>query len=165
MKKYVMLVVASLMMVSLTVLAQHPGEGRGPRDERGPGKEMKQERKMEMTPQTQVERLSKHLDLTDAQKADLLKHFEKQAKKREEMKQEFLKLKEKADKDRSAAQEEMEKIIGPENFKKLQAERIEHLQQMNKKLMMAKNKHRRMPAPPCEESCKKAGDKPEAPQN
>lgn len=140
MKKYVMLAVATLMMVSLT-MAQQPGHNRGQRgDGNCPGREgIKKERKMEMNPQAMVDRLAKQVELTDVQKADLLKHFEKQAQNREAMKQEFRKLQEKAKADQQVAQDEVEKILGPEKFKKLQSDRIENLQKMTKRMMMKKH--------------------------
>lgn len=146
MKKYVMLAVATLMMVSLT-MAQQPGHNRGQRgDGNGPGHEgIKKERKMEMNPQAMVDRLAKQVELTDVQKADLLKHFQQQVLKREAMRQEFRKLQEKAKADQQGAQGEVEKILGPEKFKKLQADRIEHLQRMNKKLMIKKHRMNKAP--------------------
>jgi hypothetical protein len=157
MKKYFMLALATMMLVGVTI-AQQPGHQRGPRDGKGPGREqVRKEMKAEMTPQKMVDHIAKQLELTDAQKADLLKHFEKQAAKREEMKQEFLKLKEMAEKERLAAQGEVEKIIGPDNFKKLQAKKIEQLQKMNKHLMMRKHRQMQTPPPPpaCEKKCEK----------
>lgn len=147
MKKYVMLTVFALVMAGLT-MAQGPGNHRGPQRGQGPCcNEVKKEQKVEMTPQAQVDRLAKHVELTDAQKADLLKHFEKQALKREAMKEEHRKLQEKAKAEQQAAQDEVEKILGPEKFKKLQADRIEHLQKMNKKLMMRNHRMNRANSP------------------
>lgn len=131
MKKYAMLVMAFAFIFSLAVSAQDQVPQGG---ERGPKPEMRQGGdRQPMTAQVRADRLAKQLELTDAQKAQVLALYEKQdadrkknqdgvQKSREEMRAQF-------DAQRKTQDEELAKIIGAEKFQKFQAARAERMKQ------------------------------------
>lgn len=131
MKKYGMLVIAAIFMVSMAAMAQDPIPPQG---QDGQKKEFNQHARPQPTPQIRAERLAKQLSLTEEQKIKVQALYEKQdadrakakieAKKtREEMRAQF-------DADRKAQDEALAKIIGPEKFQKFQAARAERIKKL-----------------------------------
>jgi len=132
MKKYGMLALAFGFIFSFAVSAQDqmPPKGQG---EGAPKPEMRQGNRPQMTPQVRAERLSKQLDLTDAQKAQVQALYEKQNTERQKKQAEVQKTREEMkaqfDAERKAQDIALEKIIGPEKMKKLQDMRAERMKQ------------------------------------
>lgn len=134
MKKHGMLVLALTFALGLAVSAQ---DQQPPRPERGPRKEFRQGDHPMMTAKERAEKMAKQLGLSDAEKAKVQALFEKQdAKRKEQMeKGEKMKaeMKEKFEAERKANDDELQKIIGPEKFKKLQDMRTEKMEKMKEK--------------------------------
>ncbi|MDR3652404.1 MAG: hypothetical protein P4L34_05460 [Paludibacter sp.] len=134
MKKYGMLALATILMFSMTVMAQNSNPPQRPNGERG---KFKQAERIMVSPEKRAERIAKELGLTDAQKADVQALFEKQFEKRhlemekvEKMREE---MKTKMLAERKANDEDLAKIIGQENFQKLQSMRAEQMQKMKER--------------------------------
>lgn len=131
MKKYVMLALVAIFTMSFAVNAQD-------RPQRGEGQ------RVQLTAKERAEHLAKQLELSDAQKAKIEALYEKQDKKREEMRAENQKLKEKKDQlvedrkakfeaQRKADDAELETIIGKEKMEKLQKIRAERQAKMQER--------------------------------
>lgn len=129
MKKYGMLVMAFALSLAVSAQDQMPPKG----GQRVQGQEMRQGNRPQMTPQMRAERLTKQLDLTADQTAQVKALYEKQdaerqkrqgdvQKTREEMRAQF-------ETERKIQDTELEKIIGPEKMKKLQDMRAERMKQ------------------------------------
>lgn len=138
MKKKAMLALATVFMMSLSVMAQDPNQNPTPEKSMDKGKhEMKRDHKQMITPEKRAEKLAKDLELTADQKAKVQSLFEKQdAKRKEQMVKEESTKKEmraKFESERKANDEELTKILGPEKFQKLQSMRADQLQKMKDK--------------------------------
>jgi len=134
MRKYVMLALVAIFTMSFAVNAQ---DQRPPRGERGFG--------MQLSAKERAAHLATQLELTDAEKAKVEALFEKQDKKREELKAENQKLKEergkiaeerklKFEQQRKAEDAELQSIVGKEKFEKLQAIRAERQAKMKERM-------------------------------
>lgn len=137
MKKYVMLALVAIFTMSFAVNAQ---DQRPPRGEAGRG----EGQRVHLTAKERADRLAKQLELSDAEKAKVEALYEKQDKKREEMRAEAQKLKEKKDQlvedrkekfeaQRKADDAELESIIGKEKMEKLQKIRAERQAKMQER--------------------------------
>ena len=135
MKKYVMLLLATVFIFSTALMAQ---DQTSPQVKKGEKKEFKRE---EMSAQKRAEFMAKQLELTDAEKAKVQALMEKQDAKRKQHQAEIQKMKEeqkaKFEAEQKEQKAELEKIIGKEKFQKLETMRSE---KMHKMQMM---KHRR----------------------
>lgn len=130
MRKYVVLVLAAVFMVSTAVVAQaQPGHKRDK-------KEIRQEVKEKITPEKRAEFMAKELELSDVEKAKVQALFEKQDAKIKQQMEEVRKLKEeqkaKIEANRKAQEDELIKIIGDEKFRQLQSKRIARLEKENR---------------------------------
>lgn len=132
MKKYVTLVLAAALTISMATVAQ---DQTPPPARKGERKEIKPIDKFQVSPEKRAEKMSKELGLTDAEKAKVQALFVKQAAARSKDKAEMEKLKKehmaKFEAERKAQDAELEKIIGKEKFLKLEKERAD----MKAKLM------------------------------
>ena len=137
MKKYVMLALVAIFTMSFVANAQdqRPARGEGGRGEG---------QRVQITAKERAAHLGKQLELTDAQKAKVEALYEKQDKKREEMRAENQKLKEKKDQvaadrkakfeaQRKADDAELEAIIGKEKMEKLLKIRAERQAKMQER--------------------------------
>ena len=126
MRKYGMLVLATMFMISLAISAQEQNPPQGRKGER---KEFKQADKLQVSPEKRAEKMAKELALTDAQKVKVQALFEKQEAKRLQHQTDMKKQKEeqmaKFEAERKAQDAELVKIIGQEKFLKLENERKE----------------------------------------
>lgn len=138
MKKYAMLVLASIFMFSTTLMAQEQTPRHGKKGER---KEFKRGEMSEMSAQKKAEFMAKKLELTDAEKARVQALMEKQDVKRKQHQAEIQKMKEdlkaKVKAEQKEQKAELESIIGKEKFQKLETMRSEKMHKMQKM------KHRR----------------------
>jgi Spy/CpxP family protein refolding chaperone len=134
MKKYGMLALAIIFMFSVSVMAQDPAPHQ---EHHGEKKELKRGEKLMISPEKRAEKMTKGLELTNAQKAQVQALFEKQdAKRHQEMeKAEKMRaeMKAKFENERKMNDEELTKIIGQEKFQKLQAKRAERLEKMKER--------------------------------
>ena len=132
-----MLFSASTLLLNAQPPRQHNGNGQG--QGQGPG----QNREM-LTPETRADRMAKHLELTDAQKAKVLELFKQEDVKMKAMREEVKALREKNEKmsdaqrekfaaQRKAHEAELEKIVGQEKYAKLKVEREGQMQKMKEK--------------------------------
>jgi len=133
MKKYGMLALATIFMLSMSVMAQDPMTP--PQGRMGEKRDFKQgERPAMITPEKRAEKMAKDLGLTDAQKAEIQALFVKQDAKRQQQMEKGKTMREemktKIQDERKANDEELAKILGPEKFQQLQAKRAEHQQKM-----------------------------------
>ncbi len=121
MKKYLLIMFAAMLTISLSVSAQNR-QGR-----QGNVNNNQQRQSMQMTAKDRVDMMAKQIELTDAQKADLEALFNKQDAKRTE---DMAKMKEQSTTNRNEMrakreeemkqnQAEIEKIIGKEKAEKL----------------------------------------------
>lgn len=132
MKKYALLVLATLLMMSVAITAQEqqtPLHGR-----RAEKKELKQGERAQMTPQTRAERMAKELGLTDSERKKVQALFERQEAKRVQHQAEIDKQKarfrEKFEAERKVQDAELEKIIGKEKFQKMETKRAQQMEKM-----------------------------------
>lgn len=141
MKKYALIMLVAGFSVVFTAGAQNQMRQGG---QRGMRPEMREKIAEQLTPQARAERLTKELQLTDAEKAKVQALFEKQDAEREKRKAEMKKEKEKADKKREemkaamqaemkAQDAELEKIIGTEKFEKFKTSREERMKRMEQR--------------------------------
>ncbi len=143
MKKYALLVLASLFMFSVALNAQ---EASAPM-----GKKMmiqKREIKMErhqgiVTPQMRADKMAKELSLTDAEKAKVKELFEKEDANRIKMADEVYKVKQefkaKFEAQKKTNEVELQKIIGTEKFQKLQTLRTVNMEKMKERMHKMRN--------------------------
>jgi hypothetical protein len=126
MKKYLMLALASAFIVNVVTSAQ---EQTPPQGKQGEKKEIKQDERHQVSPEKRAETMALKLGLTDIQKTKVRGLFEKQDADRNKQMAESRKLWEahlaKFENDRKLQDAELEKIIGKDNFQKLENERIE----------------------------------------
>ena len=131
MKKYGLLVLASLFMISVAITAQDQTRPQGRKAE---NKELKQGERTQMTPQTKAERMAKELGLTDSERKKVQALFERQEVKRVQHQAEIDKQKarfrEKFEAERKAQDAELEKIIGKEKFQKMETKRAQQMEKM-----------------------------------
>jgi len=134
MKKYVMLALVAIVTMSFAMNAK---EQRPQRGERGQG--------MQVSAKERAAHLATQLELSDGEKAKVEALFEKQDKKRDELKAENQKLKEERGKlaeerklkfeaQRKAEDAELQRIIGKEKFDKLQTIRAERQVKMKERM-------------------------------
>ena len=153
MKKYALLVLASLFMFSVALTAQESGMPPDGRNMMNQKREIKMERNHSMlTPQMRADRMAEQLGLTETEKGKVKEFIEKQdancikmADEVYKMKQEF-KAKFEAQKKTNDA--ELEKIIGKEKFQKLQALRTEKQEKMKEHMGKMRN-HSNAPGKEC----------------
>jgi predicted RNA-binding protein YlqC (UPF0109 family) len=135
MKKYAMLLLATVFMLGVNVTAQEqapppPGSNGGPN-------EMRQGDKPQMSSEKRAERMAKELGLTDGEKANVQALFEKQEANRKKDLAEVQKVrgeqKAKFEAERKTQDAELEKIIGTEKFLKLQAKKAEYKGRINER--------------------------------
>ena len=135
MKKYGMLALATIFMFCASTFAQDPtppslGDG-------GPRKEFRNHERPMITPTKRAEKMAQDLGLSDAQKVQVQALFEKQdAKRKEQMEKgekEKSEMKAKFDAERKANDDELTKIIGKENFEKMQVQRAEKMKEMKER--------------------------------
>ena len=134
MKKYGMLLLASVFMFSTALMAQ---DQTPPQREKAERKEFKRGEMSEDSAQKRAEFMVKQLELTDAEKAKVQALIEKQDAKRKQHQAEIQKMKEeqkaKFEAEQKEQKAELEKIIGKEKFQKLetmQSERMHKMQMM-----------------------------------
>ena len=131
MKRYGMLALATVFMISLAVSAQ---DGPPPMGKRMNKKEMKQGEFPKMNAQKRAALMAIDLNLTDAEKAKVQALFEKQDAQREQHRADVEKIRkeqiEKFQTERKTQDAELEKIIGKEKFQKLEANRHEMKERM-----------------------------------
>jgi len=133
---------AGTLLLNAQAPRQHNGAGQGQRQGQGQGQEQGPGQNREMiTPEARADRMAKHLELTDAQKAKVLELFKQDEVKLKAMREEAKAMREKnekigdAQREKFAAQQkandvELEKIIGKEKFAKWQAERTQQMKKM-----------------------------------
>ncbi len=123
MKKYVMLVVASIFMLSMSAMAQDQNQGN-----RGKGE------RQQLSAATRAENLAKELNLTDEQKTQVQALYEKNdaafAKLRSEGDRSNPDFREKFKALRDAQDKELAGIIGTEKYDQYQKARAERMQKM-----------------------------------
>ena len=142
MKKYAMLALATIFMLSMGVKAQDQNPDQSQNRTR---KEMKRGDKPMLSPEKRAEKMAKDLGLTPEEKVKVQALFEKQDVKRKEQMEKGEKvkaeMKEKFEAERKANDEELTKIIGQEKFQKFQVMRAERMGEM-KGRMQEKMKER-----------------------
>ncbi len=138
MKKYALLVLASLFMFSVALSAQENGKQDGK-------KMMIQKREIRVehhqglvTPQMRADKMAKELGLSDAEKAKLKELIEKQDANRIKMADEVYKMKQefkaKFEAQKKTNEADLEKVIGKEKFQKLQTMRTEKMEKMKQRM-------------------------------
>ena len=134
MKKYAMLALATVLMFSLSIMAQE--QQPAPKGERGAGKEFRQGGQR-MSIEERVAKMATDLSLTDTEKASVKTLMEKQEvanqKFRSENDRESPDFRTKFKEFRTAQDAELKAVIGEEKFQKLQTMRAEQRQKMEKK--------------------------------
>jgi hypothetical protein len=147
MKKYGMLALATIFLLSMSVYAQN--QPTPPHWNKGEKKEFKKgEQNPMVSPEKRAERMAKVLGLTTEEQTKVQALFEKQdlnqkdqmgkvKKMREEMKAKF-------DAQRKANDEELSKIIGQEKFQKLQIMRAERRGEMKGRMKERMHKMKQM---------------------
>lgn len=137
------LILCALLFSASTLLlnAQPPRQHNRANQQQGQGQV--QNREM-LTPEARADRMAKHLELTDAQKAKVLELFKEEDAKMKAMREEVKANREKGEKlsdaqrekfaaERKAHEEELSKIVGAEKYAKLQAERQVQMQKIKEK--------------------------------
>jgi len=142
MKKYAMLALAAMFMMSVATVAQEQAPSK---DWKEGKRELKKGDKPMITPEKRAEKLAKTLDLNAAQKADVQALFEKQDAKRHQEMEKFEKMraemKAKFEAERKANDEALAKIIGQEKFQKFQTIRAERQDKMKDKMKHMRKGH------------------------
>lgn len=142
MKKYAMLALAAMFLISIATVAQDQTPAK---DRKGEKKEFRKGDKPMLTPEKRAEKLAKTLDLNAAQKADVQALFVKQDAKRHEQMEKIEKMraeiKAKFEAEHKANDEALAKIIGQEKFQKLQTMRAEHQDKMKDKMKHMRKGH------------------------
>ena len=134
MKKYGMLALATIFMISLNVNAQDQPQAPAHPACKMNGMGMKHSPKEMLSPEKRADKMASTLGLTDAQKNDVKALFEKQDAKRKVEMEKIAKMraemKAKFEAQRKANDEDLTKIIGQEKFQKLQLMRAEKIGEM-----------------------------------
>jgi hypothetical protein len=146
MKRNVILALATIFMISMSVMAQDPITPQ--QGQNWPKKEMKHLQKPMITPEKRAEKMALTLGLNDSQKADLKALFEKQDAKHHQAMENVKKLKAemkaKIEIERKANDEELAKILGQEKFQKFQVMRAERIGEMKGRMKERMKENREM---------------------
>ena len=133
MKKYAMLLMASLLMLSLTVSAQDQPNP----EKRGEKKEFKQGDRPQASPEKRAEKMAKDLGLTATEQANVQALLVKQDAAIEKLKSEVNKesddFRPKFRELRKSQDAELKTIIGDEKYQKLQTFRAEQRKKMQER--------------------------------
>lgn len=133
MKKYAMLVLASLLIFSMSAMAQ---EKTTPSAKTGVQNEVKQGPRKQISAQMRAENMAKDLSLTDVEKAKVQEVFEKNdvifTKFRTEVTRESSDFREKFKALRDAQNEDLLKVIGKDKFQTWQTMMADRRQKNNK---------------------------------
>ena len=128
MKKYAMLVLASVFMFSMVVMAQEQTPNQVNK------REFRQGDRQRLTPEMRTERLTKDVTLSDEQKVKVQAMYQKQdsifTKFRAEVSRDNPDFREKMKAMRDAQDAELESIIGTEKFQKQKQLRADRQQKM-----------------------------------
>jgi len=139
MKKYAMLLMASVFMLSVSITAQDQPST----EKRGERKEFKQGARPQVSPEKRAEKMATDLGLTAAEKANVQTLFEKQDVAIEKFKSEVNKesddFRPKFRELRKSQDAELKTVIGEEKYQKLQTIRAEQRQKMQEKVNAPKN--------------------------
>jgi len=139
MKKYAMLLMASVFMLSVSITAQDQPST----EKRGERKEFKQGDRPQVSPEKRAEKMATDLGLTAAEKANVQTLFEKQDVAIEKFKSEVNKesddFRPKFRELRKSQDAELKTVIGEEKYQKLQTIRAEQRQKMQEKVNAPKN--------------------------
>ena len=139
MKKYAMLVMASVFMLSVTVTAQEQSTP----EKSVVKKEFKQGDRPQASTEKRAEKMAMDLGLTPTEKANVQTLLEKQDATTEKFKSEVSKesddFRPKFRELRKSQDAELKSVIGEEKFQKLQAIRAEQRQKMQEKGNAPKN--------------------------
>lgn len=131
MKKSLILVVGSLLLISVTGHAQEQKNLSG---QGGTKNEMRQNGPQRMSAESRAQYWAKELNLTNEEKAKITELFKKQDETRMQQRSDMQKSKEERqafmESQRKANDAEMEKIIGKEKFQKYDSIRSERMQKM-----------------------------------
>ena len=132
MKRNVMVALATILMISMSVMAQDqiaPTQGQNWQK-----KEMKHQQKPMVTPEKRAEKMTKVLGLNESQKTEVQSLFEKQEAKRhqamENAKKMRAEMKAKIETEHKANDLELAKILGQEKFQKFEVMRAERIGEM-----------------------------------
>ena len=126
MKKYAMLVVASMFMFNVATTGQEQTRSQ---DKKGERNESKQDERLQVSPEMKAEKMAKKLGLTETEKIKVQALFVKQEANRDQHQAEIKKVREERialfEKERKTQDAELEKIIGKDKFQKLENDRSE----------------------------------------
>jgi len=134
MKKYAMLVLASMFLFNVATTGQEKAPSQ---QKKGEWKKSDQDERLQVSPQMRAEKMAKKLGLTDAEKNKVEALFVKQDAKRDQHEAEIKKVRDERmarfENERKAQDAELEKIIGNEKFQKLENERSERKAKMTER--------------------------------
>ena len=134
MKKYAMLVLASMFLFNVATTGQ---EKTPTQQKKGDWKKSGQDDRLRVSPQMRAEKMAKKLGLTDAEKSKVEALFVKQDANRDQHEAEIKKVRDERmarfENERKAQDAELEKIIGNEKFQKLENERSERKAKMTER--------------------------------
>ena len=134
MKKQLMLVLSSVFLFNVATIAQ---DQNLPQGRKGEKKEIRQGEILQVSPEKRAESLALKLGLTNTEKARVQALFEKQDVIRDKHMAEERKIREehlaKFESERKAQDAELIKIIGNDNFQKLENERAERKANMQER--------------------------------
>jgi hypothetical protein len=134
MKKNLMLVLASVFIVNVAIIAQ---DQNLPQGRKGEKKEIRHGETLQVSPEKRAESMALKLGLTNTEKARVQALFEKQDAIRVKHQAEERKLREehiaKFESERKVQDAELVKIIGNDNFQKLENERAERKSNMQER--------------------------------
>lgn len=131
MKKYLMMILATVFMSTVAVNAQ---DQTPPQDKKGDKTEVGRPDRAQFTPEKRVEKMATDLGLTAAEKESVLTLLKKQglesAQFRKDIDRESADYRTKSKELRTKQDEELKAIIGAERFQKLQTIRDEERKKM-----------------------------------
>ena len=134
MKKYAMLVLASMFLFNVATTGQ---EKTPTQQKKGEWKKSGQDERLRVSPQMRAEKMAKKLGLTNAEKSKVEALFVKQDANRDQHEAEIKKVRDERmarfENERKAQDAELEKIIGNEKFQKLENERSERKAKMTER--------------------------------
>jgi len=134
MKKYAMLVLASMFLFNVATTGQ---EKTPTQQKKGDWKKSGQDDRLRVSPQMRADKMAKKLGLTDAEKSKVEALFVKQDANRDQHEAEIKKVRDERmarfENERKAQDTELEKIIGNEKFQKLENERSERKAKMTER--------------------------------
>ena len=134
MKKYAMLVLASMFLFNVATTGQ---EKTPSQQKKGDWKKSGQNERLQVSPQMRADKMAKKLGLTDAEKSKVEALFVKQDANRDQHEAEIKKVRDERmarfENERKAQDAELEKIIGNEKFQKLENERSERKAKMTER--------------------------------